>query len=488
MPSLKINKRLEKLFYAKQQIIVLIGGRGSGKSIGVGDYLAFKMATEGADIYCLREFQDSVSDSVHRVFADSIQKRLCLDGWDVQENKIVGPQGQRTVYKGANRNPDSMQSAQGYKYSWFEEAHRASQSSIDKLLPTILRNPGAKCIFTANPQSSADPFSKRFITPYLKQLERDGIYEDDLHLVMVVNWRDNPWWNEEQERLRLWDYENLPRSKYGWIWEGKFNDHVDNSIIKSDWFDACIDAHKLDRLKDSFTPHGAVIAAHDPFDDGKDAGGFAVRHGSIIRAVKSKDKGEIDECFDWAAAEAKIAKADWFVWDGDGMGTGLKRQASLAFDGTRTAYQMFKGGLSGKAQDNADKIYQKEFGGKETNPKTYSETFKNNRAQYYTMLADRVFNTYKAVTRGEYINPDEMISFDSDGIEDLNTLRSQLCRIPRIENPNGLIQLMSKKGMKDKLELDSPNEADAVMMTMFIPPIKAKKKRKALNYGKSALC
>lgn len=487
MPKLKINKKLEKLFYAKQQIIVLIGGRGSGKSIGVGDYLTFKMDTEDADIYCLREFQDSVSDSVHRVFADSIQKRLGLHGWDVQENKIVGPRGQRTVYKGANRNPDSMQSAQGYKYSWFEEAHRASQSSIDKLLPTILRNPGAKCIFTANPQSSADPFSKRFITPYLKELEKDGIYEDDLHLVMVVNWRDNPWWNDEQERLRIWDYENLPRSKYDWIWEGKFNDHVDNSIIKSDWFDACIDAHKLERLKDAFTPHGAIISAHDPFDDGKDAGGFAVRHGSIIKCVKSKDKGEIDEVFDWASAEAKINKADWFVWDGDGMGTGLKRQASLSFDGTRTQYQMFKGGLSGKAQDNSEKIYQKEFGGKNSNPKTYQETFKNNRAQYYTMLADRVFNTYKAVVRGEYVDPDEMISFDTDGIEDLNSLRSQLCRIPRIENPSGLIQLMSKKEMKDKLELDSPNEADAVMMTMFIPPIKQKKKRKELNYGRTSI-
>ena len=178
MPTLQVNKKLEKLFTATQQIIVIIGGRGSGKSIGVGDILTFKMATEDADIYCLREFQDSVTDSVHRVFEDSIKKRLKLSGWDIQKNTVISPDGAKTTYKGANRNPDSMQSAQGYKYSWFEEAHRASQDSIDKLLPTILRNPGAKCIFTANPQSSADPFSQRFITPYLSELEANGIYED----------------------------------------------------------------------------------------------------------------------------------------------------------------------------------------------------------------------------------------------------------------------------------------------------------------------
>ena len=63
---------------------------------------------------------------------------------------------------------------QGYLRSWFEESHRASQESLDKLLPTIIRNPGAKCIFTANPQSSGDAFSQRFIVPYLSELEANG--------------------------------------------------------------------------------------------------------------------------------------------------------------------------------------------------------------------------------------------------------------------------------------------------------------------------
>ena len=474
MPHLQINKKLEPFVTKSKPLKIAIGGRGSGKSIGFGDIFTMKMCTESADIYCLREYQDSIQDSVHRVFKDSVQKRMQIPGFDIQQNTVIAPNGAATTYRGAARNPDSIQSAQGYKYSWFEEAHRASQASIDKLLPTIIRNPGAECWFSANPQSSADPFSRRFITPYLEDLQTKGYYEDDMHLIIVVNWRDNPWWNAEQEALRQWDFENQSRAKYDWIWEGQFNDSVDGSIIKMEWFDACIDAHKIDRLKEAFKPRGAVIVAHDPFDDGNDAGGYACRHGSVIKKVKSKSRGEIDQVCDWATGEAANDGADWFVWDGDGMGTGLKRQVSLAFDGTKTKYHMFRGSLSGSAQDNADRVYMPSTGDNDTTPKKYSETFKNNRAQYYIDLANRCYNTYRCVVNGDYVDPDDMISFDSDGVDNMPSLKSQLCRIPRIPNANGMEQIMNKKEMK-KNDIESPNEGDSVMMSLFKPTEAPKK-------------
>lgn len=463
-----MNEAFAPFLEKSKPIKVAIGGRGSGKSLAFGDMFTLKMLTEQADIYCLREFQDSVFDSVHRVFAGSVQDRLNLEGWSIQENKVVAPNGARTIYKGAARNPDNIQSAQGYKYSWFEEAHRASKASLDKLLPTILRNPGAECWFSANPQSSGDAFSQRFIVPYLQQLEQHGYYEDDIHLIIVVNWRDNPWWNAEQEALRQWDYDNRPRAEYDWIWEGKFNDSVEGSIIKPEWFDACIDAHKIDRLVNVFKPTGAKIAAHDPFDDGQDAGGYALRHGSIIQKVDELHSGEIDEVCDWATGKATVDGADWFIWDGDGMGTGLKRQIEDAFKGTRTRFHMFRGSLSGSGQDNAEAVYLRSESQADAAPKKYKDTFYNNRAQYYFELARLMYNTYKCVERGEYISPDDMISFNSEGISDIIGLRSQLCRIPRKSNNRGLQQLMSKDDMK-KLGINSPNAADAIMMTLYQP-------------------
>ncbi len=458
MPTLKINKALEKLFTAKQQIIAIVGGRGSGKSIGVGDFLTFKMATEKADIYCLREFQDSVSDSVHRVFEDSIKKRLKLSGWDIQKNTVIAPNGARTVYKGANRNPDSMQSAQGFGYSWFEEAHRASQDSIDKLLPTILRNPGAKCIFTANPQSSADPFSQRFIVPYLSELEANGIYEDDLHLIMVVNWRDNPWWNEEQENLRQWDYENLSRSKYDWIWEGKFNDGVENAIIKPEWFDAAVDACEKLNIK----PTGVRVTSFDPADEGEDAKGYASRYGIHFDQYGELNAKDANEACDQALDIALENRTDLFVWDGDGLGAVLRRQVDKAFDGKPVEGRMYKGS---NAPDNPESMFSGEKDSKKNR-----DMFYNKRAQYYTLLSERFRKTYLAVEKKQYIDPDELISIDSNN-ELLGKLRAELCGIPRIPNGVGKVQLMRKADMKKKLNRDSPNMADCLAMAMEIPQV-----------------
>jgi phage terminase large subunit len=476
MPNkLKVNYKVWEAINKPQPIIVIIGGRGSGKSLGVGDCLTFEMDTKGFDIYCLREFQDSLADSVHRVFEGSVQDRLNLSGWEIQANTVIAPNGARTAYKGANRNPDAMQGAQSYLRSWFEEAHRASQSSIDKLLPTILRNKGAKCIFTANPQSSGDPFSQRFIVPYLSKLETDGYYEDELHYIVVVNWRHNPWWNKEQERLRSWDFNNLPRAKYDWIWEGKFLDTVDDAIIEAEWFDACVDAH----VKLGFEPLGQERIAYDPADSG-DAKAVCWAHGSVIKDVQKNEAGLVDTATDWATTYTIERKPDCFTWDADGLGMGLKRQIAQAFEGKPISVEAFRGS---EGADNPDRIYDR-IEAEVKDPKTNKETFINKRAQYYWMLRDRMKRTYQAVEHGKLTSPDELISFSSE-IKDLQALRSEICRIPRKYNGSGRIQLMSKPDMKSKLEISSPNMADAVMMCMR--PVVVNRKRKKLEYKSTGI-
>lgn len=462
--TLKVNAKLAPFLTKPQPIKVAIGGRGSGKSIGFGDMLTAEMDKHGYDIYCLREFQDSITDSVHKVFETSIKDRLDLPGWDVQANKIIAPNGSKTTYKGANRNPDAMQSAHGYKRSWFEEAHRASQDSLDKLLPTIIRTPGAQCWFSANPQSSADPFSKRFIVPYLKELTKHGVYEDDVHYIVVVNWRHNPWWNEEQERLRAWDYINLPRAKYDWIWEGAFNDSVENAIIMSEWFDAAIDAHK----KLGYEPKGQIVVSHDPSDKGPDNKGLVLRHGSVILDAQEKEGLDVNEGCDWALDYALTHNADVYIWDCDGMGAALRKQTLDALAGKKIEHVEFRGS---KGVDNPKTTYQPVDSHSNVKAKTNEQTFKNRRAQYYIALRDRFYHTYQAVEKGKYIDPDDMISLSSD-IKDMAALRSEVCRIPSKFNGIGMIQIMSKDEMK-RIEIDSPNMADSMMMSLATPPVVA---------------
>ena len=89
---------------------------------------------------------------------------------------------------------------------------------------------------------------------------------------------------------------------------------------------------------------------------------------------------------------------------------------------------------------------------------------KNLRAQCYLKLRDRVYRTFKAVTERKMVDPELLISFSSE-CENLKTLRSELCRMPIKPNSSGLFELYTKKEMREKFKVRSPNCADGVMMS-----------------------
>jgi len=474
MPKIQIPSKFRPILASTKRFIVLIGGRGSAKSESVGRFLTMKVQTEAADILCGREFQSSIDDSVHKLLKMLIQDTLQVNGFSVLEQKIDCLTGGGFRFKGFARNSSAVKSAQGFKYSWIEEAQTLSKESIQDLTPTI-RAAGSQLFFTANPKSSADPFSKRFIVPYLKELTRDGYYEDDMHLIIVMNWRDNPW-HGELESERVWDRENLPRAEYDHIWEGAFNDHVENSIIPSEWFDAAIDAH----VKLGFEPRGTKVVSHDPSDKGPDDKGLCYRHGSVILDVQEKAGLDVNEGCDWAVDYAIDIQADVYIWDCDGLGASLRRQTLESIQGKKMDHVEFKGS---KGVDDPKQTYQKVDSHSNTKAKSNEQTFKNRRAQYYWMLRDRFYNTYQAVENGKYIDPDEMISLSSN-IDNMAALRAEVCRIPRRPNGAGLIQIMSKEEMAQK-KITSPNMADSMMMSLATPlPNKAEMKlRFASVYG-----
>lgn len=461
MPTIQVPSKFRPVLTSTKRFIVLIGGRGSAKSESVGRFLILKAQTEAADVLCGREFQSSIDDSVHKLLKNLVDDTLKVQGFNILDQKIDCLTGGGFRFKGFARNSSAVKSAQGFKYSWIEEAQTLSKESIQDLTPTI-RAAGSQLYFTANPKSSADPFSKRFIVPYQKELLRDGFYEDDMHLIVVMNWRDNPW-HGELEPERLWDLENLPRAEYDHIWEGAFNDHVENALIPAEWFDAAIDAH----VKLGFEPKGMKVVSHDPSDKGPDNKGLCFRHGSVILDVQEKDGMDVNEGCDWALDYAIEQQVDAYIWDCDGLGASLRRQTLEAIAGKKIQHVEFRGS---KGVDNPKQTYQQVESHSNTRAKTNEQTFKNRRAQYYWLLRDRFYNAYQAVEMGKYIDPDEMISLSSE-MANMPALRAECCRIPRKPNGTGLIQIMSKEEMaRQKPPIQSPNMADSIMMSLATPP------------------
>ncbi len=463
MPSMQVPSRLKPLFEPKP-IKIIYGGRAGGKSMTVADILLMRMMTESIKVAGMRELMNSVSDSVHSLFEEEIS-RLNLHGFTIQNSTIFHESGGQIVYKGLSRNPEAVKSMHGFSIFWVEEAATLSKRSIDLLIPT-LRAEGAELWFTFNPSSSSDPIYKEFIKPFEKELIRDRQYFDDMYTIIKINYDDNPFMPEGLNNLRLKHKETKSLAEYEHIWLGEPADEVENSLIKPSWFDAAIEAH----IKLGFKPQGALVASHDPSDTGEDAKGYTLRHGSVVLDIREKTTGDINEGCDWALDLAINAQADHFVYDADGMGVALKRPIEKSLSGKKIESYMFKGSQS---TDNPDEIYQdidkdNIYKRKEN---TNKQTFKNKRAQYYWRLRDRFYSTYLAVEKGQYIDPDQLISLSSS-IDNLQGLRAELCKVPLKDSGSGYIQVMNKIEMK-KLGIASPNMADSLMMSMInpVPPI-----------------
>lgn len=475
-PDAFFAERLEPIFTRPKRFIVVIGGRGSGKSIALGDIGLIEMHDRAKNLMCIREFQSSVADSVHSLLVSEAE-RLELSAVNPTERSIEFTHNLSYArFAGLARNPESVKSAHGFGLWWIEESQFLSDKSLKTLTPTA-RNKAKKglpwqqvevetdeidysqvrMMFCGNPASSEDPFSQRFIVPFKDALDRDGIYEDEMHLVIKMNWSDNPWFMESGlEAERAFDYEHLPRSTYDWIWEGGFNDDIENALIKSEWFDACIDAHKKLGMKE----FGVTKVSHDPSDIGADPKAVAVRKGNIITNVVARSDLDVNEGSDWALGIAISERADQYIWDVGGMGVTLKRDVNNALEGKRIAASQFNGA---HAVENPDSTYEPSGAMNIQNEKTNKEVCRNLRAQCYLRLRDRVYRTYRAVVHNEFCDPDRLISFASE-CQNLTGLRSELCRLPIKPNASGF-EMYTKAEMRSKFKVRSPNLADCVMMT-----------------------
>ena len=190
-PTVTLAAKLEPILTKRKRFKVLYGGRGSTKSIGVASIRAAQAKDYGYKTLCLRELQNTIDDSVHALLVEQIRSHMWT-GFDITDKSIRLNGADVFKYRGLAHNTDSVKSLFGFLVAWAEEAQTLSQQSIEDLTPTI-REEGSEIWFTLNPKSSADPISQRFLVPYWEALQRDGIYEDDLHLIVRVNYTDNPW-------------------------------------------------------------------------------------------------------------------------------------------------------------------------------------------------------------------------------------------------------------------------------------------------------
>lgn len=214
------------------------GGRGSGKSHAIAEYIIESCIIKRTDVVCLREVQKSLQQSVKKLLEGKIEDLHVGHLFEVLHDRIRGRNGSIIIFQGlANHTAESIKSLEGFDLAWFEEAQSCSQRSLDLLRPTI-RKENSELIFTWNPRFETDP---------VEQLLR-GPSAPPGTVFVEVNYRDNPWFPSVLRDEMEYDKKRDP-DKYAHIWLGKYVQNSESRVFKN-WiveeFEAPLDAiHRL---------------------------------------------------------------------------------------------------------------------------------------------------------------------------------------------------------------------------------------------------
>lgn len=206
-----------KMLFEPHRYKVLWGGRGAGRSWGAARALLILGTSRAIRVLCAREFQNSISESVHKVLSDQIEG-LGLSGfYDIQKQGIYGKNGTSFSFEGIKNNTTRIKSYEGVDYCWVEEAVKVSKASWDVLIPTI-RKTGSEIWMTFNPELESDYTYQRFVKGAGPNVA-----------VTHMTWRDNPWFPPELllelESSKEYDYDT-----YLNVWEGKCRQHLEGVV------------------------------------------------------------------------------------------------------------------------------------------------------------------------------------------------------------------------------------------------------------------
>lgn len=232
MPEFSFPEKMDPLLPNEQgewpyfQYVFAPGGRGGGRTRGFASLLILKMRMRPLRWLCAREIQNSIRDSSHLVLRDEIERQGLGEGgtkeFIVTEQEIRHRNGGFIMFRGLSKNLDSLKSIEGLNGVMIEEAASVSAVSLEKLIPTVIRNSGTELWFLYNRENEDDPV-------YL--LEKNPPPKS---IIIEMSLDDNPWATQDMKDKRDMDYINDP-DRASWIWGGKCLKNSSAQIMRGKW-------------------------------------------------------------------------------------------------------------------------------------------------------------------------------------------------------------------------------------------------------------
>lgn len=293
---------------------VLHGGRGGAKSWGVARELLVQGYVKPIRVLCAREFQRSITDSVHKLLSDQIVELGLQDHYEILQTAIRGRNGTEFAFAGLHHNITGLKSFEGVDIAWVEEAQTVSKSSWDILIPTI-RKGDSEIWITFNPELNTDETYRRFV-----------LQPPASAVVQKIDYRDNPWFPDVLEQERL-DLQARDPDAYLNVWEGHCRHTLEGAIYATELREA------TERGRITSVPYDKAYPVDVFFDLGwadQTAIWFVQKVGFEYRLIDfyaDSQKG-ITHYLDYLQRSGYLIKTVWLPHDGQAkqLGTGRSIQ------------------------------------------------------------------------------------------------------------------------------------------------------------------
>jgi len=296
------------------------------------------------------------------------------------------------------------------------------------------------------------------------------IYKDRAN-VFLLDWRDHPEKDEEWAAARKAAFEAKGLLHvYAREIERDYAATATGVIIKPEWFDAAINAHK--KLDLDFTK-GRTTAGLDVADEG-----------AAVNACVVAQHRLVSECQHWGARDTAITARKALIickpyapldlqYDCIGIGAGIKAECNRLKD-----MGLMPEGINlvpWRAGDNVQDPFERVIKNDDKSPMN-RDFFLNLRAQAWWSVSRLFYNTWRMVTQHRVdseeeevtFDPSEMIAIDASKIDTgtLHRLRDELIQVTATQATQKLKMAIEKAPDG----APSPNLADALIMALFPMP------------------
>jgi phage terminase large subunit len=435
----------EQVFLGQVDTAVLHGGRSSSKTrdtacqlVRLIDHVPVKMR-----VLCIRRFQNRIQESVYTELKWAINHLGLSGSFAIQKTTIIHiPSGSEFIFYGIERNLEDIKGTSDIDILWVEEAEKLTEDQWIVIAPTI-RKEDSLAILLFNP---------KFVTDYVW---RNFVVNVPPHCVVRrINYTENLFLSQKALRDIALMKDRDPET-FEHIYGGVPLGDSELSIFKRRWLDACVDAHKVLGIK--LTSRN--IVGFDPADDGEDKCATADKIGGVFADAEdwSSGKDELVQNAKRVWAKAKNLKSS-VSYDTIGVGAFVggyideQNKANKADVG----HHAFHAGGAVMDGDKPSDPHNK-------NSPLNKDEYLNLKAQAWANTARRAMLTFNAITRGQPIKPEDILSFSSEmGAQKLDALFTELC-VPWWVEREGKKRVVPKVKLKKDLGVKSHNLADAVI-------------------------